>query len=244
MNATERFLKQLIDQLDADEQTKQDVYDEMSDHLELSKRSYIDNGHSESEAERRALADFGGSKRVGRQLNRSISPLGVVLRTVEWVLLIIYLTVLLVQLLVGKLVFYLHGGGWTTERLDNYQYLLSSDLYNLIPLRTISNYWLHHNRYNFDIWFNNTIGNVLAWIPLGILLPLLFRRCRKPTAVLVISASLALFIEVVQLVTQSGIADIDSILLRTAGAMLGYGLFAGTRQLLYTTRRIIRPKLE
>lgn len=244
MNATERFLKQLISQLDADEQTKRDIYDEISDHLELSKRSYIDAGYSEAEAEQRALADFGGSKKVGRQLNRSMSPLGVVIRSAGWLLLAIYLTELLFRLLVGKLVFYMNGGQWSTMRLDRYQYLRPDDRYNLIPLRSDLRYWHYHQHYNFDIWFNNTIGNILIWIPLGILLPLVLRRCRRPAVILILSASLALFIEVVQLVTQSGIADIDSILLRIAGAMMGYGLFAGTRQLLNVVSRIMRPKLE
>ncbi|SDO08022.1 VanZ like family protein [Klenkia soli] len=77
-------------------------------------------------------------------------------------------------------------------------------------------------------------GNVVVFLPLGFLLPLLLRRA---SAVRVVSAgaALSLAMEVVQFVnalTLAGghVADVDDWLANTAGAALGYALLLGARR--------------
>lgn len=59
MNQMDLFLNKVIDELDADHQTKSEVFDELYDHLQMSKRTYIEKELSEDEAERKAISDFG-----------------------------------------------------------------------------------------------------------------------------------------------------------------------------------------
>ena len=80
----------------------------------------------------------------------------------------------------------------------------------------------------------NTIGNVILFLPLGILLPLIDIRFRSLTKVIFTAAGLSLGIETIQFLLRfigSGRAvDIDDVLLNTLGACLGYALFRITNR--------------
>lgn len=68
----------------------------------------------------------------------------------------------------------------------------------------------------------NLLGNVVLFVPFGILLPLLFRRLHRPQAALWRFAALSLTIELAQLVTRARSVDVDDVILNTVGAMLGW----------------------
>jgi glycopeptide antibiotics resistance protein len=76
------------------------------------------------------------------------------------------------------------------------------------------------------------IGNVVAFVPLGFLWPLLRPSRRGWIAVLGVGAGLSLAIELSQLLISLVIgypyrqADVDDVLLNTTGALLGYGGFS------------------
>nr|WP_269437787.1 VanZ family protein [Arthrobacter sp. zg-Y919] len=85
--------------------------------------------------------------------------------------------------------------------------------------------------------------NVLVFIPLGILLPLI-SRIRSVGRVLLVGLLVSLAMEVLQLVNAvlangGHIADINDLLANTAGAPLGYGLFRAAL-LLPSLRRAVR----
>ncbi|WP_280771843.1 VanZ family protein [Salipaludibacillus daqingensis] len=94
--------------------------------------------------------------------------------------------------------------------------------HNLIPFATIGNYLLNFQSYNFDTWFYNTFGNIVAFIPLGILLPLIFDKIRRITQVIFISFMVSLIIEITQYVSHLGVSDVDDIILNTMGGILGF----------------------
>jgi glycopeptide antibiotics resistance protein len=98
--------------------------------------------------------------------------------------------------------------------------------YNIIPFKTISNYIKASSHINQDIWISNLFGNVLAFLPMGFFLPLLFRRFNGfwQTAGAVFLATSS--VEVLQFVTRVGSFDVDDIILNTAGGIIGYLLFA------------------
>jgi len=79
------------------------------------------------------------------------------------------------------------------------------------------------NRYGrFD---KQVVGNLIMLFPLGIYLPLLYRKLRKFSgffAVLLISFFVSVGIEILQLATSYRSTDIDDVLLNTAGACLGF----------------------
>lgn len=69
------------------------------------------------------------------------------------------------------------------------------------------------------------LGAFVKYIPLGFLIPFLFRRSRSAGKVLSLCASTALFIEVFQLFLPSMRVSLDEILWALLGGALGYFLF-------------------
>ena len=100
--------------------------------------------------------------------------------------------------------------------------------YNLKPFATIHDYFLvmqMRNPWEAGLraygWIN-FLGNILAFVPLGVFLPFLFRPQRKIwifllTVVLVVSA-----VELLQLWTRQGALDVDDLILNIPGACLGW----------------------
>ncbi len=75
----------------------------------------------------------------------------------------------------------------------------------------------------------NTVGNVVLFLPLGILLPMLSERSRRFRRMLLTAAFLSLSIETIQFflrfVGNDRAVDIDDVLLNTLGALLGFGIY-------------------
>jgi glycopeptide antibiotics resistance protein len=75
----------------------------------------------------------------------------------------------------------------------------------------------------------NTLGNIALFLPLGILLPLLFRRFHSLTRVVLLAAFLSLSIETIQFfsafVGNFRAVDIDDVLLNTLGAFVGFAIY-------------------
>ncbi len=90
---------------------------------------------------------------------------------------------------------------------------------NLIPFKilveTYKEVFINHNLNYFIISF---LGNIIMFIPIGILIPILFKI--KNLTVIFIGFSLSLFIEINQLFLVRG-TDIDDIIFNTLGTTLG-----------------------
>ena len=86
------------------------------------------------------------------------------------------------------------------------------------PLRSWREAW---NNFSVTSWAN-VLLNIAMLIPFGILIPLLFQRCKKWNYMLLASLGLVLYIETTQYFTGRGIFDIDDIFGNTLGAMIGY----------------------
>lgn len=70
--------------------------------------------------------------------------------------------------------------------------------------------------------FENLVGNVVAFIPFGFLLPYIQQRCQSFPVLLLNAFLFVLGIEVFQLFSAFGAFDVDDILLNCAGAALGW----------------------
>ncbi|MGN0130970.1 MAG: VanZ family protein [Lachnospiraceae bacterium] len=103
---------------------------------------------------------------------------------------------------------------------------------NLTLFKTIRMYIRYYDSIN---GFDNLFGNVLAFMPLGILIPLSFPKIDHWWEILLHSFWLSLCIELFQLISHFGAFDVDDILLNTIGGMLGFALFL-------TVRRIYRKR--
>jgi glycopeptide antibiotics resistance protein len=97
--------------------------------------------------------------------------------------------------------------------------------HNIIPFKSVLTYLLNFQHYNFDTWFLNTVGNILLFLPLGILLPLTFNYVKRLPQIIFVSIIISLTIEVTQYITNLGVFDIDKTILNTLGCMLGFYAF-------------------
>lgn len=71
-----------------------------------------------------------------------------------------------------------------------------------------------------------SLGNILLFIPFGMLTPVLFKKCRKVRFVLLFGFLFSLMIELTQgLFTLTRKATLDDIFFNTSGALIGYLIF-------------------
>ena len=96
--------------------------------------------------------------------------------------------------------------------------------YNLVPFATIRNYIVNFNAFNFSIWFINLFGNILAFMPLTIFVPILFRKINSYSRVLILSFLTTLIVELTQLLLKRGAFDVDDMILNTLGGIAGYAV--------------------
>ena len=93
--------------------------------------------------------------------------------------------------------------------------------HNLVPGRTI----LHDLGHGGAELVINTLGNIVATLPLGALLPIVLpRRFSSAIRVAVAAFLTSLLIEVTQYCLGRRVADVDDLILNTLGGWFGYGL--------------------
>ena len=97
---------------------------------------------------------------------------------------------------------------------------------NLEPLRTIKNYLIAYGYGNISLRLVvlNLLGNLVAFAPMGVFLPALFRWQRS---IFFFTATLTLGItavEVAQVYTGAGSCDVDDLILNLAGALIVFVL--------------------
>lgn len=95
--------------------------------------------------------------------------------------------------------------------------------YNWIPFETIRPLFLEREKYTTEAWVKNLFGNIVLFIPLGVCIPVLFRKCRSFLKLTVTVILILFAVELMQLVTRVGTFDVDDIILNTLGAWIGYG---------------------
>ncbi|WP_052675970.1 VanZ family protein [Paenibacillus sp. IHBB 10380] len=95
---------------------------------------------------------------------------------------------------------------------------------NYTPLKEILR-GIHSMSLSNPFLSTNLIGNILAFIPLGIFIPKLFTvRGASFINVCFLSLSLSLCFEVTQLLLCIGTFDVDDLILNTFGGIVGYGI--------------------
>ena len=128
-------------------------------------------------------------------------------RRMLWVVLLYYLAILSAMLFFGGLF-----------HLDR----VWGGAVNLEPFHTIRNFLRHYQRTGSLSSLFNLLGNAAILVPLGVLLPVMFRAMRRFWVFLPFAALLAAGIEYLQWLTALGVADVDDSILNFAGAAAGY----------------------
>jgi glycopeptide antibiotics resistance protein len=96
---------------------------------------------------------------------------------------------------------------------------------NFVPFKTILPELAQlTGRENHLIDIVNLLGNVLPFMPIGLLAPLVFRFISWQKA-LVLGVVTGLTFEVMEVVFRVGIFDVDDVILNGLGVMIGYGVF-------------------
>lgn len=70
----------------------------------------------------------------------------------------------------------------------------------------------------------NTFGNIILFIPVGVLFPVV-TGWRKMWKAVVAGISFSLLIESIQLITLRGCFDVDDVILNCLGTVTGFGLY-------------------
>ncbi len=118
----------------------------------------------------------------------------------------------------------LFGQRWGFDSSTPYSEQLQQNI-NLVPFETIRLFWNivknSSSGYMTRYAFKNLIGNVVMFVPLG-LLPCVFRKLNSFTKYIITVVITIAIIEVIQLFTLLGSCDIDDLMLNVVGAVIGY----------------------
>lgn len=109
---------------------------------------------------------------------------------------------------------------WNKELFDMY----INTSFNIIPFDTIK---LFINGYINDLvtlkdFFTNVFGNLCAFMPFSIFIPLIFKRINKYYKFLIVMTIIIIVIELLQFITMSGACDIDDLILNLLGVSIMY----------------------
>ncbi len=96
--------------------------------------------------------------------------------------------------------------------------------YNLVLFREIRRFYQYREVLGIQSVLVNLVGNVLAFMPFGFFLPILWPKSGRLLFVAFWSFSFSLFVETIQLVTKVGTFDVDDLFLNTLGGIFGYVL--------------------
>ena len=137
-------------------------------------------------------------------------------KTVE-LICVIYIFILLIMSIPIRE--YFMGGLFTYSNISIIEYFKYN--INIFPFRTICNYIDMYVKGNVNVEYviYNTLGNIVLFMPVGILLKL---RDLTVIRIVFISMICALLMETLQIVTKCGSFDIDAVILRVGGAIIGF----------------------
>jgi glycopeptide antibiotics resistance protein len=103
-------------------------------------------------------------------------------------------------------------------------YIPFESTFHSIKLALTNNFGPPHKLHYRYITIRNIIGNILLFLPWGVLAPLLFYKIQTIKKVIVCAAIISLCIEMAQFVFVVGVTDVDDVILNTLGALLGFYL--------------------
>jgi len=69
-----QFVEKIVHQIEGNQQEKNDLFEELLTHLELSKEHFMKDGFTEQEAETKAMEQFGNEAEVGEQIQQAMFP--------------------------------------------------------------------------------------------------------------------------------------------------------------------------
>jgi glycopeptide antibiotics resistance protein len=153
---------------------------------------------------------------------------GKAIRIAGWIALLFCLLVLSKYILFKKSPrYYKH---YFTHEYKSYTIKRGWHYANLRPFSTIRLF--SSARVSTEYSYKNIGGNIIGFIPLGILLPLVFPFVKNWRRLMGFVFCISLLFETAQLVTGVGVFDVDDLILNTTGGIIGYILYAVAMRLM------------
>ena len=123
-----------------------------------------------------------------------------------------------------------------TEPYSSYQY-------NFELFHELKRYLSYRAQIGDMYFFINVVGNIVAFMPFGFLVPVVYREQRREIVyrghyfrsfvfVTFLGFLMSLAVEPVQLITKVGCFDVDDLLLNTIGVMLGHIIYFISKQII------------
>ncbi len=99
-----------------------------------------------------------------------------------------------------------------------------SRTFNVVPFKEIKRFWSMRYTYGWGITLTNLVGNILIFVPFGLLVPASAKKkyLKNFFTVMALTVALSAAIELIQYFTVVGAFDIDDIILNTVGGFVGY----------------------
>ena len=94
--------------------------------------------------------------------------------------------------------------------------------YNLKLFDTILLYVKYKNLVGMKAVIINILGNIAAFMPFGLLVPILRKKPVGAFLILLLSFDFSMLIEVMQLIFKVGSFDVDDLFLNTIGGLAGF----------------------
>lgn len=98
---------------------------------------------------------------------------------------------------------------------------------NFVPFRTVIEfigYIRDRDIYYLEMSKDNLVGNILIFMPLGVLLPAVWKMQRRSAVFFLTASAVIIGVEMIQFITMRGACDIDDYILNFFGAVIGYTL--------------------
>ncbi len=94
----------------------------------------------------------------------------------------------------------------------------------LTPFSTITSFLksIKTGGHSVQMIVTNLLGNLLAFMPFSLFLPLFAKPLRSPLPFLCTTAGIIISAELIQLIFKTGVCDIDDLILNLAGAALAF----------------------
>ena len=98
---------------------------------------------------------------------------------------------------------------------------------NFVPFRTVAEF-ADYLRSNDDIYGDisaeNIFGNIIAFLPIGVFFPAIWKKQRRFGSFALTAAAVIISVEIIQFITMRGACDIDDFILNFFGAVIGFSL--------------------
>ncbi len=131
------------------------------------------------------------------------------------------------------LVFVLFIGGVDTANADLSFASYVKAYTNFIPFATLAEYArrLAADTINVETVIYNVVGNIVLFVPLGVIIPFFFEKLGKLWRCAAVSVAVSVVMELLQLVLRRGSFDVDDIILNVVGTAVGFAIFFALKKL-------------